>query len=941
MAVKRISKDQLIEQGAIEGIIQDMTKLEEVLKQILKTNQEILKANPFKTGADVQAFNKATASVKSTEEALSKVKQARIKEEEKLKQLRTTEADKLAEVKILTQEQTKINKQLARENLGLVGAYEKQAKKLVELRKRYKDVALSQGESSKAAQNLRKRVVELDERLKRVDASVGQFQRNVGNYSSAFKRLGGAVRTTLGAFGVTTGIFAFATAIRNAASTIANFQQSNAQLAGVLNTNREGVQALTKDAERLGAITAKSASEVTKLQIAYARLGFSQEEILNLTEGTIAGSIALNAELDETAELVGAVVRTFDDLETQDSGKILDVLTVSTQKSALNFEKLQTALPIVAGAANAAGIRFNTLVALLGKLSDAGIDASSSATALRNIFIESAAQGLSYEDILDKISNSTDKLTASNDEFGKRAAVSASIIANNISKTKELEEALNNAGGAAQRVADVQLDTLNGQLTLLSSAWEGFILSIESGDGVLAKTIRGAIELTTSLLTNLKDLSQTAADVAEDSAGQIQKEVDALTAKEELRFKKIRILREEISKTQESLQKLEEAKPTVFDFFLNPAKARRDGKTLEVLQEKQLLRIELLKKAIADITANTGEATNESEENTEAIETSTEAVESNTKAWQENNDIIDDTLRNYRKLAQESSNIFKAFDEGRAELDIPEIEDPFGRLFDAEEEVAEEADVLIAKYRRLKELQAELIDKTLEFLPQIGRVLDEQDRKEQQLLDNRLNRAEENIDQQQRLAERGLANTLAFEQQKAAKLEAERERLAKRAEKRQKTLAYLTAFTEYLKQDPNSAAGKALAQVAIAETVSGFFHEGTEEVGKDGGTKWRNTGKDDYLVAVHKGERIMTAEQNRMVGDLSNEDLANIAYYHRTQGVAPSFSSATFSDNQLQKLSKSIAKSIDISIDTEGFVTRKEFEAGIRKIVKFKPSRRI
>ena len=47
-------------------------------------------------------------------------------------------------------------------------------------------------------------------------------------------------------------------------------------------------------------------------------------------------------------------------------------------------------MPIVGGAAEAAGIGFGELLSLMGKLSDAGIDASMSANALKNIFIESA-----------------------------------------------------------------------------------------------------------------------------------------------------------------------------------------------------------------------------------------------------------------------------------------------------------------------------------------------------------------------------------------------------------------------------------------------------------------------------------------------------------------------------------------------------------------------
>jgi hypothetical protein len=317
-----------------------------------------------------------------------------------------------------------------------------------------------------------------------------------------------ATRQLAAALGFTGALFAVVSVMRTAIKTIRDFQKRNAELAGVLNTTRDSLGTLRKDAERLGGSTAKTATEVTELQIAYARLGFTQSEILELTGDTINGSIALNAALDETAELTGAVVRTFDDLGTTDAANILDVMTAATQRSALNFEKLQTALPIVSGAANAAGISFTQLVSLLGKLSDAGIDASMSSTALRNIFIESAAQGLNYSQILEKIGNSQDKLTAANDEFGKRAAVSATILSNLTEETVKLEQGLNDVGGTAERVANEQLDTLDGRLTLLASAWDGLVLSIENGDGALGSFAQTAIDSFTDVLQRIKELNE-------------------------------------------------------------------------------------------------------------------------------------------------------------------------------------------------------------------------------------------------------------------------------------------------------------------------------------------------------------------------------------------------------------------------------------------------
>ena len=216
------------------------------------------------------------------------------------------------------------------------------------------------------------------------------------------------------------GTAALISGVGSAVRTVRDFEQANADLSAVMNTSSENQKKLFDDAARLGGVTAKTATEVVGLQEAFARLGFQTPDIVNMTEATISGSIAMNAELSETAELTGAMIKTFRDLESTDTTKIMDQMTLATQKSALNFEKLQTALPIVSKAADASGISFSEMAASLGVLSDGGIDASSSASALRNIYLEAAKQGVPYQTLIDKISNSTNKLGLANELFGKR-----------------------------------------------------------------------------------------------------------------------------------------------------------------------------------------------------------------------------------------------------------------------------------------------------------------------------------------------------------------------------------------------------------------------------------------------------------------------------------------------------------------------------------------
>lgn len=333
----------------------------------------------------------------------------------------------------------------------------------------------------------------------------------VARADRAFTKLTSPIRRVsraLGSFGLILGATAIIGVVGNAVSVFANFEQANANLASVMATaTGPELISLQADAKRLGATTAKTATEVVGLQEAFARLGFETPDIINMTEATIAGSIAMRGELSDTAELVGALIKTFDDFSAIDTPQILDQLTVATQSSALNFEKLNSALPNVAGAANAAGIPFETLLALLGKLSDAGVDASKSSRALKNIFIDSAAQGLSFSQILKKIEQSQDKLTAANDEFGKISAVSSTILASNLKEIDELDEKLRSAAkghklsGAAALAAAKQLDTLKGATTILKSAWEGWILSMEDGTGALANTLKRVVQVATEMLS--------------------------------------------------------------------------------------------------------------------------------------------------------------------------------------------------------------------------------------------------------------------------------------------------------------------------------------------------------------------------------------------------------------------------------------------------------
>src|SRR5690606_19297848 len=106
------------------------------------------------------------------------------------------------------------------------------------------------------------------------------------------------------------------------------------------------------------------------------------------------------------------------------------------------------------------------------------------------IFTTLAAKGLTYEEAMRKIRNSTDQLKTATELFRKESSTAALILANNTDKLSDYEAKLLDSEGALKALNEVKMTSLENQFKALGSAWDGFILSIESGDGAISRFVR-------------------------------------------------------------------------------------------------------------------------------------------------------------------------------------------------------------------------------------------------------------------------------------------------------------------------------------------------------------------------------------------------------------------------------------------------------------------
>ena len=319
------------------------------------------------------------------------------------------------------------------------------------------------------------------------------FTKKLGK---SFARLGTSVA---GAFAGMFAIQKIGQLFSQAVTIFKDFEQSNANLASVLGTTSDKIGALTEDAKRLGAATAFSATEVSKLQTEFAKLGFTEKQILDATEATLDLAAATGSDLAEAAAIAGATLGGFG-LQAEDTQELVDVMAKSFSTSALDIEKFRESMKFAAPSAKAVGISVTETTALLGTLANAGISGSLAGTGLAKSFTMLNKAGLTLQEGLDQVANSQDKLGTATKLVGQTAAKSFLVLSEGTEITKKLKVGLENAGGAAKRMADTQLDTLEGKTKILNSAWEGFVLSLTSGDSAFNSISKNIVEATTSLL---------------------------------------------------------------------------------------------------------------------------------------------------------------------------------------------------------------------------------------------------------------------------------------------------------------------------------------------------------------------------------------------------------------------------------------------------------
>ena len=342
----------------------------------------------------------------------------------------------------------------------------------------------------------------------------------------------------IGAQAVVGGIVKMFTQLREGVGSIVEFEFANSKLAAILGTTADNIKELTTDARQLGATTKYTAAQATELQIELAKLGFTRREILDSTGAILRFAQATGAELSDAAALSGAALRMFN-ASTKETERYVSAMAVATSKSALSFSYLATALPIVGPVAKAFNFQIEDTLALLGKLADAGFDASMSATATRNILLNLAdgngklakALGEPVKTLpelvvgLKKLKEQGVDLNTTLELTDKRSVAAFNAFLTASDKIVPLRDQITGVDKELTDMADTMSNNVKGSIAGLSSAWEAFMLSFYDSKGIMKDVLDFLARGLRNVATQLKGYSELQDEADNKAVAFAQKEM--------------------------------------------------------------------------------------------------------------------------------------------------------------------------------------------------------------------------------------------------------------------------------------------------------------------------------------------------------------------------------------------------------------------------------
>lgn len=345
--------------------------------------------------------------------------------------------------------------------------------------------------------------------LQRIDRGAQSTANKMGRFGSRAREVGGTLTTRL-----TAPIGSLGTAAVMAG---ANFDTSMSRVQAVTGATGKELGSLRDMAKDMGAKTKFSASEAADAMGFLGMAGFDTNQIMKSIPNVLDLAAAGAIDLGRAADISSNILTGFG-LEAEDMGRVSNVMAKTAASANTNIEQLGNAMSYVAPIASSAGWSIEETSAAIGIMSDAGIQGEKAGTALRGVIsslidpVGSTSDalkelGLSAEDVnpqtksLSEILKTLEQAGMDTKTAMQLVGVEAgpgllAMMKEGSAGLNEFTGDLNNADGAAGKMAKTMSDNTAGGFKELMSAVEGVAISFY-------ESMRPAIQKVTEWLTAL------------------------------------------------------------------------------------------------------------------------------------------------------------------------------------------------------------------------------------------------------------------------------------------------------------------------------------------------------------------------------------------------------------------------------------------------------
>lgn len=391
---------------------------------------------------------------------------------------------------------------------------------------------------------LQREIVETEAELKRLEqqaSTTNATLTKIGDVGSKLETVGNGITNV----GKKVSVVSAAVTGMGIASvkTAADFESSMSQVQATMGITKDSMstvngesvntmEALSDLAKQMGSETAFSASECAEALNYLALAGYDTQEMVDALPTVLNLAAAGNIDLASASDMVTDAMSALG-METSEADTMVDQMAKTA--SSTNTSVSQLGEGILTIGATAKSIKGGTaeLNTALGILANNGIKGAEGGTHLRNVILslqnptdkaaacmeqlgvdvyDSQGNMRSLNDILGDLNTSMEGMTSAEKTniissiFNKTDLSSVNALLANTGETWDsLQNSITNSAGAAQQMADTQLDNLSGQLTILKSALEGLAISIGEALMPMVKNIVSKIQGFVTWLNNLDD----------------------------------------------------------------------------------------------------------------------------------------------------------------------------------------------------------------------------------------------------------------------------------------------------------------------------------------------------------------------------------------------------------------------------------------------------